>query len=93
MLLSEFSGKEIVNLYDGAKLGYIGDSDIKINSSGNIEAIVLTSRQTNGWFFSKNNETKIENIVIPWGAIKKVGSEVVIVDINYNDIGTKYCSV
>ncbi|UWG98563.1 YlmC/YmxH family sporulation protein [Dehalobacter sp. DCM] len=83
MLLSELSGKEIVNLHDGAKLGLIGDSDIKITAEGKIEAIIIASRSGGGRFFSKNTEREGSLVVIPWKAIKKVGTEVIIVDIDY----------
>lgn len=84
MLLSELAGKEIVNLHDGAKLGLIGDSDIKININGKIEALIISSRSGYSWFFSKNNnEREGASVVVPWKAIKKIGTEVIIVDINY----------
>ncbi len=83
MLLSELSGKEIVNLHDGAKLGLVGDSDIKINANGKIEALIISSRSNYGWLFSKNTDKEGETVVIPWKAIKKVGNEIIIVDIDY----------
>lgn len=83
MLLSELSGKEIVNLHDGAKLGLVGESDIKINTNGKIEALIISSRSGYSWFFGRNNEREGESVVVPWKAIKKIGSEVIIVDINY----------
>ncbi|RNC28064.1 MAG: hypothetical protein AWM53_01953 [Candidatus Dichloromethanomonas elyunquensis] len=83
MLLSELAGKEIVNLHDGAKLGLIGDSDIKINNNGRIEALIISSRSGYSWFFNRNNEKEGDFVVVPWKAIKKVGSEVIIVDIDY----------
>lgn len=83
MLLSELSGKEIVNLHDGAKLGLVGDSDIKINVNGKVEALIISSRSGYNWFFGRNNEREGEFVVVPWKAIKKIGSEVIIVDINY----------
>jgi YlmC/YmxH family sporulation protein len=83
MLLSELAGKEIVNLHDGAKLGLIGDSDIKINNNGKIEALIISSRSGYTWFFNRNNEKEGDFVVVPWKAIKKVGSEVIIVDIDY----------
>jgi YlmC/YmxH family sporulation protein len=87
MLLSEMSGKEIVNLHDGAKLGLIGDSDIKINANGKIEALIISSRSSYSWFFNRNSEREVDTVVIPWKAIKKVGSEVIIVDIDYAQFG------
>lgn len=89
MLLSEFAGKEIVNLRDGTKLGYVGDSDIQINDAGGIEAFIVQSRGNSGWFFSKTSERENDFVVIPWKAIKKIGTEVIIVDIDYKN----FCSV
>lgn len=83
MLLSELAGKEIVNLHDGAKLGLIGESDIKININGKIEALIISSRSGYSWFFGRTNEKEGDCVVVPWKAIKKIGSEVIIVDINY----------
>jgi YlmC/YmxH family sporulation protein len=82
MLLSELSGKEIVNLHDGAKLGLVGDSDIKININGKVEALIISSKSGYSWFFARNNQEG-GSVVVPWKAIKKIGSEVIIVDINY----------
>jgi len=87
MLLSELSGKEIVNLHDGAKLGLVGDSDIKIGVNGKIEALVISSRSSQGWFFNRHNDREEGSVVVPWKAIKKVGNEVIIVDIDYADFG------
>lgn len=79
MLLSDLAGKEIINLYDGAKLGLVGDADLAISPAGGIEAIILTSR---GGFAGFLGERDRDILVIPWQAIKKVGSEVIIVDLH-----------
>ncbi len=83
MLLSELSGKEIINLHDGAKLGSGGECDIKINPNGKIEALIISSRSSSGWFFNRSNDRDCDYVVVPWKAIRKIGSEVIIVDINY----------
>lgn len=82
MLLSDLAGKEIINLYDGAKLGLVGDADLAISSAGAIEAIILTSRSGFGGFLGNMAERERDILVIPWQVVKKVGSEVIIVDIN-----------
>lgn len=81
MLLSELAGKEIINLYDGAKLGLVGDADLDISFSGSVEAIILTSRGGFSGFWGSKGEREREHLVIPWQTIKKVGSEVIIVDL------------
>jgi YlmC/YmxH family sporulation protein len=87
MLLSEIAGKEIVNLHDGAKLGLVGDSDIRISANGKIEALIISSRLSYRWFFNRAGEREADTVVIPWKAVKKVGSEVIIVDIDYAQFG------
>lgn len=82
MLLSDLAGKEIINLYDGARLGAIGDADLAISANGSIEAIILTSRSGFGGFWGSMNERERDTLVIPWQAVKKVGSEVIIVDMH-----------
>ncbi len=85
MLLSDLGGKEIINLFDGSKLGLIGDADLAISAKGEIEAIILTSRTGFSGFFTGMREGDRDRdrdlFVIPWQAVKKVGSEVIIVDL------------
>ena len=78
MKLSELIGKKIVNVFDGNILGTVGDSDLVIDPfSGNIESIILPNKSSvfNLWF-------QKQQLVIPWEAVKKVGSEVIVVDLD-----------
>ncbi|MDR3587192.1 MAG: YlmC/YmxH family sporulation protein [Desulfosporosinus sp.] len=81
MLLSDLAGKEIINLHDGAKLGLVGDADLDISLNGSVEAIILTSRGGVSGFWSSRGDRDREVLVIPWQTIKKVGSEVIIIDL------------
>lgn len=77
MLLSDLMGKEVVNLIDGARLGVVGDSDLVIDvPTGEIVSIVLPNR---GRFFNLFGDAP--NLVIPWEAIRKIGSQVIIVEL------------
>ncbi|MEL1133990.1 YlmC/YmxH family sporulation protein [Desulfitobacterium sp. THU1] len=82
MLLSDLAGKEIINLHDGSKLGLVGDADLAIAASGSIEAIILTSRSGFAGFWGNPNDRDRDLLVIPWDSIKKVGAEVIIVDMS-----------
>jgi len=78
MKLSELIGKKIVNVYDGGILGTVGDSDLVIDPfSGEIESIILPNKSSifNLWF-------QKQQLVIPWESVKKVGSEVIVVDLD-----------
>lgn len=84
MLLSDLAGKEIINLYDGAKLGLVGDADLDISPEGAVEAIILTPRGGFSAFWSSRGSRERENLVIPWRTIKKIGEEVIIIDLHDN---------
>lgn len=82
MLLSDLAGKEIINLYDGAKLGLVGDADLDISVNGSVEAIILTSRGGFSGFWGSRGDRDREILVIPWQTIKKIGFEVIIIDLH-----------
>jgi YlmC/YmxH family sporulation protein len=76
--LSDLVGKEIINIFDGVRLGTIGDSDMIIDpESGEVVSIILPGRSNflNLWMDR-------QEIEIPWSSVKKVGSEVIIVDLD-----------
>lgn len=75
--LSDLVGKNIVNIYDGIRLGSIQDSDMIFDAeSGIVEEILVPGR---GSFFMGRSERGY--LHIPWQAIHKIGREVVIVDL------------
>lgn len=78
MRLSELVGKEVINIYDGARLGVVGESDVVIDvRTGQIESIILPNRGgLLGFWVDK------QNLVIPWQSIKKIGTEVIIVELD-----------
>ena len=79
MRLSELVGKEIINLNDGARLGVIGESDVVIETcSGKIESIILPNKGNMFNFWGGERQ----QLVIPWQSIKKIGSEVIIVELD-----------
>ena len=78
MRLSELSGKEVINLGDGGRLGIIDDCDLCFDAkSGRIEAILLPARTSLLHLFSENRGSEV-----PWPAVKRIGDEVIIVDLN-----------
>lgn len=76
MRFSEFSGKEIIDLENGERLGVVGHSDLIIDpETGEIESILLPGSSFLGL------GKKREDVVIPWKAIRKIGPEMIIVEI------------
>ncbi len=85
MRFSDIGGKEIVNLCDGSRLGIIADSDLLIDErTGKIHALLIP--ETKGFLslFSNSNLTEI-----PWQTIKKIGNDMIIVELE-NDFIKRY---
>lgn len=75
--LSELVGKDIVNIQNGSRLGTVADSDLVVNAdTGEIDSMILPSR---GGLF---NIWDRSNLNIPWTAVRKIGSEVIIVELD-----------
>jgi YlmC/YmxH family sporulation protein len=76
MRFSDFSGKEMIDLDNGEKMGVLGHSDLEIDpETGQIHSIILPATSLFG-LGKKRGE-----IVIPWQAIRKVGPEMIIVEV------------
>ncbi|MBP1949175.1 YlmC/YmxH family sporulation protein [Virgibacillus litoralis] len=77
MRYKDISGKEIVNVNHGSRLGILGQTDLEINEkTGQIESFVIPNYK---WFGLKKEgeETKIR-----WNSIKKIGEDMIMIDID-----------
>jgi len=76
--LNELVGKEMVNIYDGMKMGTVGDSDMLIDQeTGQIISIILPNKGNMLNFWADR-----QKLVIPWETIKKIGREIIVVDLD-----------
>lgn len=87
MRLSQLLGKRIINIFDGEIMGLVGDSDLVVNpETGVIESIVLPYRAdyADKSLFAGISGSRQKHILnIPWEKVCKIGSEVIVVDIDY----------
>ena len=75
--LSELAGKNIVNIYDGSRLGSVQESDLIFEAeTGDIVEMVVPGR--GGLLAGRLDRGTLH---IPWQAIHKIGQEVIIVDL------------
>lgn len=75
MRYGEISGKEIINIKTGSRLGVLGQTDIEIDKkTGEIKYLIIPSYR---WFGIRkdNEETKL-----PWNRIKKIGKDIILVE-------------
>lgn len=89
MRLNELIGKEMVNIYDGMRMGIVGDSDMLVDQeTGQIVSIILPNRGNALNFWADR-----QKLVIPWDAVKKVGREVIVVDLDHSHMRLKNHSI
>lgn len=89
MRLNELSGKEMVNIYDGMRMGTVGESDMLVNGeTGDIVSIILPNRGNAFTFWADR-----QKLVIPWEAVKKIGREVIVVDLDQTHMRLKNSSI
>lgn len=73
---SDMRQKEVINVSDGKRLGFVSDIEIDLES-GKIEAIILPGGNKIFGLLGKDNE-----FVIPWERIKKIGEDIILVEMD-----------
>lgn len=73
---SDFRQKEVINVRDGKRLGYVIDMEFNLYE-GRISAIVVPGPNKILGFLKGD-----EDLIIPWERIKKIGDDVILVDID-----------
>lgn len=76
MRLSELGGKEIINLFNGERLGIINNSDLVFDeSTGKIHYLLIPKKRTPFFIFGERAKAEVA-----WDAIKKIGPDIIIID-------------
>ena len=71
----DFKQKEVINIKDGKILGFVIDVQADFEN-GEIKSIVVA--RTGKIFNTINSKT---NVTVPWENIKKIGEDVILVEI------------
>ncbi len=71
--ISDLKLKEVINLNDGKRLGFIEDVELDLET-GQIKAIIVPGK-SGFWMF------KSDNIVIPWEQVHRLGADVILVNL------------
>ena len=76
MRLSDLQNKNIINIIDGKNVGKI--IDLEIDDKGNAVGLVVEKYKFIISSFSNKKE-----LIIKWGQIKKIGEDVILVNLIY----------
>lgn len=72
---SDFRCKEVINVSDGCRLGYVSDLDLD-TECGKVPAIVIPGPCRFFGLFGREDD-----FVVPWACIRKIGSDIILVDV------------
>ena len=72
--MRDFRCKEVINICDGCRLGFVGDVDVLL-PEGQVAAIVVFGP---GRFFGLFGRG--EEYYIPWDCIQRVGDDIILVE-------------
>ena len=75
--LTELKCKEVINICDGARLGYVQDAAVEL-PCGQIAALVVPG--------PCHLLGPRQDYVIPWGCIRQIGPDIILVDVNPEQI-------
>lgn len=79
--ISDLRMREVINIADGRRLGPIKDIDINLEE-GRINAIILPGHGGGGKLMGFIGRE--EEIIVPWQKIRKIGIDVILVDLAFN---------
>lgn len=71
----DFKHKEVINISDGKRLGFVQDVTANLET-GTITSIIVPGNSNLFNIFSSGNE-----IVIPWDKVKCIGDDLILVEI------------
>ena len=71
--------KEVINLSDGARLGYVSDLELEAESGRIFSLVVPCPGKFFGLFGSGGD------YVIPWPCIRRIGGDLILVDVELNE--------
>ena len=69
----ELGSREVIDIETGTRLGYVGDVEIAVQS-GEVRAVVIPGRLRLFGLLGRE-----EDRVIPWSAIEKIGTDILLV--------------
>lgn len=73
---ADFKQKEVINMHDGRRLGFVSDVEVNMED-GKLEAIIIPGPGRLFRMMGKDAE-----IIIPWENIKKIGEDIILVEMD-----------
>lgn len=72
--VSELRYKEMINVIDGSRYGYVGDAEVDLET-GQVRALVVPGRLRFFGLLGREEDT-----VVPWEAVCRIGADIILVE-------------
>ncbi len=72
--IGELCRKEVIDVMDGSRYGYVGDAEIDLET-GQVRALVVPGRLRLLGLWGRE-----EDHIFPWAAIKRLGEDIILVE-------------
>lgn len=66
--------KEVINVSDGSRYGYVGDAEIDMET-GQVQALIVPGRLRLFGLLGREKET-----VFPWSSVRRFGEDIILVE-------------
>lgn len=72
--VGELRCKEVINVTDGSRYGYVGDAEVDLES-GQVQALIVPGRLRLFGLLGREPER-----VFPWPSVKRFGEDIILVE-------------
>lgn len=72
--IAELRYKEIINVSDGSRFGYVGDVEVDLES-GKVQALVVPGRLRLFGLLGRE-----EDYIFPWASVRRFGEDIILVE-------------
>lgn len=72
--IAELQYKEVVDIHDGTKYGFINDIELD-TELGTVSNVIIYGKPRVLGLFGRNPDT-----VFPWSSVKRIGADLILVD-------------
>lgn len=78
--VSELKCREVINICDGCRIGFVSDLEMDC-TGGNVVALITPGKMRFFGLFGREDDC-----VIPWGCIRRIGSDIILVEVELERI-------
>ena len=78
--ISELKCREVINICDGCRVGFINDVELDC-TGGNVVALIVPGKPRFFGLLGYEND-----FVIPWNCIRRIGSDIILVEVDLEKI-------